>query len=154
MSEMAMLRQVTSHHDVCLFSQAKIVAMRLLTQADIACFLAEKRTAAIHFDANWNAKYRAVTRSAMAEAEQVLAEQVNLGEVDCDSDPELPKSIAILNVPSVAYYRDGKLVGTLIGANQNVRLQLERVLRGEIGRKMFFWIRFFDFHSQLQLTLY
>jgi thioredoxin-like negative regulator of GroEL len=102
-----------------------------LTQADIASFLAEKPVAAIHFDANWDGKYRAVTRSAMADAEQVLAECVNFGEIDCDSEPELAKSIPILNVPSVAYYRDGRLVGALIGANQNVRLLLEGVLRGD-----------------------
>jgi thioredoxin-like negative regulator of GroEL len=105
--------------------------MRALTQADIASFLAEKPAAAIHFDANWDANYRAVTRGAMADAEQVLAGRVNFGEVDCDSDPELAQSIPILNVPSVAYYRDGKLVGALIGAEQNVRLHLERVLRGD-----------------------
>jgi len=105
--------------------------MRRLTQADIASFLGEKRVAAIHFDANWDAKYRAVTRSAMANAEQVLAGCVSFGEVDCDSDPELAKSIPILNIPSVAYYREGKLVGALISASQNVRLHLERVLRGD-----------------------
>jgi len=89
--------------------------MRVLTQADIGFFLEEKPAAAIHFDAKWDATHRAVTRSAMADAEQVLAERANFGEVDCDSDPELAKSIPILNVPSVAYYRDGKLVGALIG---------------------------------------
>jgi hypothetical protein len=67
----------------------------------------------------------------MADAEQVLAERANFGEVDCDSDPELAKSIPILNVPTVAYYRDGKLAGVLIGTNQDVRLHLERVLRGD-----------------------
>jgi thioredoxin-like negative regulator of GroEL len=108
--------------------------MRLLTQADIASFLAEKPAAAIHFDANWDAKYRAVTRSAMADAEQVLAGRVNFGEVDCDTDPELAKSIPILNVPSVAYYRNGKLVGALIGAGHDVRLRLECVLRGDTIR--------------------
>jgi len=41
---------------------------------------------------------------------------------------KLAKSIPILNVPSVVYYRDGKLVAALIGAGQNVRLHLERDL--------------------------
>lgn len=103
--------------------------MRLLTQADISAFLGEKPVAAIHFDAKWDAN-RAATRNAMTDAEQVLSDCVNFGEVDCDSDPELAKSIPILNVPSVAYYRDGKLMGALIGAGQNVRLHLERILRG------------------------
>jgi thioredoxin-like negative regulator of GroEL len=105
--------------------------MRLLTKADIASFVMEKPAAAIHFDANWDAKYRAVIRSAMADAEQFLSDRVNFGEIDCDSEPELAKAIPILNVPSVAYYRDGKLVGALIGAGQNVRLHLERVLCGD-----------------------
>jgi thioredoxin-like negative regulator of GroEL len=105
--------------------------MRLVTQTDIAVFVAEKPAAAIHFDANWDAKYRAVIRSAMVDAEQALADRVNFGEVDCDRDPELAKSIPILNVPSVAYYRGGKLVGALIGAGQDVRVHLERVLRGD-----------------------
>jgi thioredoxin-like negative regulator of GroEL len=105
--------------------------MRLVTQTDIAVFLAEKPAAAIHFDANWDAKYRAIIRSAMADAERVLADRANFGEVDCDRDPELAKSIPILNVPSVAYYRDGKLVGALIGAGQNIRVHLDRVLRGD-----------------------
>ena len=46
----------------------------------------------------------------MADAELVLAGRVNFGEVDCYSDPELAKSVPILNVLSVAYYRDGKLL--------------------------------------------
>lgn len=108
----------------CVIKRRKWQSMRLLTQADVASFLTEKPAAAIHFDANWDAKYRAITRTAMADAEQALAAYVNFGEVDCDNDPELAKSVPILNVPSVAYYRDGKLVGALIGANQNVRLHL------------------------------
>jgi thioredoxin-like negative regulator of GroEL len=105
--------------------------MRALTQADISCFLAEKPAAAIHFDASWDEKHRAITRRIMTGAEQVLSGSVNFGEVDCDRDPKLATSIPILSVPSVAYYRDGKLVGALIGASQNVQLHLERVLRGD-----------------------
>ena len=105
--------------------------MRPLTQADIASFLTEKPATAIHFDANWDVKYRNIVRSAMADAEQALGNRVNFGEVDCDSAIELAKSIPILNVPTVAYYRDGKLVGALISADQNVRLHLECVLRGD-----------------------
>jgi thioredoxin-like negative regulator of GroEL len=105
--------------------------MRLLTRANIAPFLAEKPVAAVHFDASWNAEHRKVMRGVMVGAEQALAERVNFGEVDCDRDPELAKSIPILNLPSVAYFRDGKLVGALIGTSQDVRLHLERLLRGD-----------------------
>jgi thioredoxin 1 len=98
-------------------------------------FIAAKSAAAVHFDAEWNSSYRAVTRRQMQEAEASLSEQVNFGEVDCDASPELAKSIRLLNIPSVAYYKDGKLIAVLIGARQNVRARLERILRGEsIGR--------------------
>lgn len=72
----------------------------------------------------------------MLDAEKELCNSVNFAEVDVDSSMELAKSLGLLNVPSVAYYRDGQLVAMLIGSRQNVRRRLERVIRGEaIGYK-------------------
>ena len=53
--------------------------MRLVTQTDIAVFLAEKPAAAIHVDANWvrMRNIEPLIRSAMADAERVLAARVN-----------------------------------------------------------------------------
>jgi hypothetical protein len=67
----------------------------------------------------------------MLEAEAVLGEQANLAEIACDANVELAKSIPVLNVPLVTYYRHGKLVAALIGADQNVLARTVRVLRGE-----------------------
>jgi len=105
--------------------------MQLLTRTDLESLVATKPAAAIHFDAEWDKNYRTVVRRKMEEAEQALAEQVNFGEVDCDLAPDLAKSIPILNVPSVVYYREGKLVAALVGKEQDVRGSLERILRGE-----------------------
>jgi thioredoxin-like negative regulator of GroEL len=105
--------------------------MRLLTRTDVESFVAAKQAAAIHFDAEWDRNHRTVVRRKMEEAEQVLGEQVNFGEVDCDLAPELAKSVPVLNVPSVVYYREGKLIAALVGAEQDVRDSLERILRGE-----------------------
>ena len=74
------------------------------SKADFESFVAHKRAAAVHFDAAWDVDYRPVTRRRMLEAEEVLAEQVNFGEVDCQANPELATAAHILNVPSVAYY--------------------------------------------------
>jgi thioredoxin-like negative regulator of GroEL len=61
---------------------------------------------------------------------------MDFGEVDCDSNLELAESIPVLNVSLVVYYRDGRLIAALIGAQQNIRARLERVLRGDpIGHK-------------------
>jgi thioredoxin-like negative regulator of GroEL len=109
--------------------------MRLLTSEDVPAFIAAKPAAALHFDADWD-KGREPVRRSMLEAEAVLGERVNFAEIDCDASVALSKSIPVLNVPLVAYYRDGKLVAALIGADQNVRARVERVLRGEkIGYK-------------------
>ena len=105
--------------------------MRLLTGTEVEAFIAAKPAAAIHFDAEWDTNYRTIVRRKMEEAEQALGEQVNFGEVDCDLAPELAKSVPVLNVPSVAYYRKGVLIGALVGTEQDVRGGLERILRGE-----------------------
>ncbi len=80
-----------------------------------------KRAAAVHFDAEWNESYRTVARRRMRDAESSLGTDASFGEVDCDANPELARSIPILNVPSVAYYAEGKLVAVLVGAEQDVR---------------------------------
>jgi thioredoxin-like negative regulator of GroEL len=67
----------------------------------------------------------------MLKAEKELGDRANFGEVDVDRDMELAKSLRLLNVPTVAYYRNGQLVALLTGCRQNVRSRLERVMRGE-----------------------
>ena len=110
--------------------------MQLLTSEDVPAFLASTPAAALHFDADWDAKYREQVRRSMLEAEAALGGQAGFAEIDCDANAELSKSIPVLNVPLVAYYRGGKLVAALIGADQNVRARMERVLRGQnIGYK-------------------
>jgi thioredoxin-like negative regulator of GroEL len=112
------------------------MVMRLLTSDEVPAFVAAKRAAALHFDADWDAKYREQVRQSMLDAQAALDQEANFAEIDCDSNVELSKSIPVLNVPLVAYYRDGKVVAALIGADQNVRARVERVLRGErIGYK-------------------
>jgi thioredoxin-like negative regulator of GroEL len=105
--------------------------MQLLTRTDVESFVAARQAAAIHFDAEWDSKYRTVVRRKIEEVKRDLGEQVNFGEVDCDLAPELAKLVPVLNVPTVVYYRDGKLVAVLVGAGQDVRGILERILRGE-----------------------
>jgi len=127
-----MLRQLTASDAVFLSNQKTKVLPDATPDASRYCILCGGKTSGGHsLRASWDAKYRAITRGSMSDAQQALAERVNFGEVDCDNDPDLAKSIPILNVPSVSYYRDGKLVGAVVGAGQDVRLHLERVLRGD-----------------------
>jgi len=111
--------------------------MRQLTSTDIASFVAAKSVAAIHFDAEWDVSYRPIVRAKMLEAERVLDEQANFGEVDVDQNQKVAQAIRLLNIPAVAYYRGGKVVAVLHGARQNICARIERLLRGElIGPKV------------------
>jgi thioredoxin-like negative regulator of GroEL len=110
--------------------------MKPLTSADFQYFIKAKKAAVVHFDAEWDVAYRPVLRRRMLEAEEALADQVNFGEVDCDTNLDLAESIPIQNVPSVVYYRNGELIAVLVGAEQNLHARVGRVLRGEsIGYK-------------------
>ncbi len=110
--------------------------MRQLTPDDYHAFVAETFVAAIHFDAEWDVGGRPDTRRRMEEAAAAFGDQVNFAEVDIDTQVELAKALPIGNVPTVAYYRNGKLAIALIGANQNVKARVARLLRGEsIGYK-------------------
>jgi len=105
--------------------------VRQLTKAEFASFVTEKHAAAVHFDADWDVAYRPITRKKMLEAEVAFSQQVNFGEVDCDREISLAKSIRLSGVPGVAYYLDGKLLTVLLGAKQNVSGRLQRMLHGE-----------------------
>ncbi len=110
--------------------------MRQLTSDEYEAFVTAKAVAAIHYDAAWDVGYRSGMRRQMLEAADAFGEQANFAEVDVDSQHELAKALPVLNVPTVAYYRDGALVAALVGAHQNVGRRVERLLHGEsIGYK-------------------
>jgi thioredoxin-like negative regulator of GroEL len=115
-----------------LSENIKTAMTRQLTSTDYETFVRQKRAAAVHFDAEWDIGYRPITRVRMNEAAKVLAGHVNFGEVDCDREVELAKSIRILNVPTVVYYLDGNLAGVLVGARQNILGRLQRLLHGQL----------------------
>lgn len=94
-------------------------------------FVGQKRVAVVHFDGDWDVDYRLITRRRMSEADEVLGEHVNFGEVDWDREVELVKSLRVFNVPTVAYYLDRHVAGVLIGARQNILGRLKRLLSGE-----------------------
>jgi thioredoxin-like negative regulator of GroEL len=107
------------------------MTVQIVTSKDYGAFIVSKWVVAVHFDAEWD-EPRAKTRERMLEAEMMFGEQVGFGEVDVDVDAELAKGIPVMNVPLVAYYRDGRLVAALIGADQDILARVERVIRGEV----------------------
>ena len=106
-------------------------ATALLLEADLESFVAANSVAAIHFDAAWDVAGLASISPKLEEAQEIFKDQVAFGFVDCDQSPELAKAIPVLNVPAIAYFRNGKLVAAFIGSRQNIRLRLQHLLGGE-----------------------
>jgi thioredoxin 1 len=104
--------------------------MRTLTSGEFAEFIVSKPFVVVHFDATWDG-YALGVRSHMSDAEREHGQVAAFGEIDIDGAPDVAMSVGILNVPTVAYYRDGRLVAALCGASQSVRERVARVLRGD-----------------------
>ena len=102
-----------------------------LNRSEYEDFVRQKRAAAVHFDADWDVGHRPNVRRRMSEASDLLGKEVNFGEVDCDREVELVKSLRVINVPTVVYYLEGHVAGVLIGARQNILGRLKRLLSGE-----------------------
>ena len=82
------------------------------------------------FDAPWDAAGGASIRPRLEQAAGHYAGQVQFGEVDVQEQVELARSVGVLNVPAVGYYRGGNLVGIFIGATQDVNANTSALLAG------------------------
>lgn len=67
----------------------------------------------------------------MAEAVHEFGDSVSFAEVNSDQESALCAMVGLMNVPSIAYFVDGELVATLIGADQNIRARVLRLLAGK-----------------------
>jgi len=111
-----------------------IVAILRVTAESYSRFLIAKPYAVILFDAAWDVGPGAEIRRSFESAAAAIAEHANFGEVNVDDELCLARQIPIINVPTVAYYRDGQLIKALIGANQDVAGRLSALIDGcEIG---------------------
>jgi thioredoxin-like negative regulator of GroEL len=103
-----------------------------VTRENYESFITEREFAVIHFDAEWDFGHRPHTRLLMTATAKLFPANVNFGEVDCDAESELAKSIPVCNVPLLAYFRRGQLVGALVGSYQNIAERLRRIMRHEL----------------------
>src|SRR5450432_1072986 len=118
-----------------LSQHIKSAMVQKLSRDSYEDFVRQKRAAAVHFDADWDVGYRPIARRRMRDASDVVGEEVNFGEIARDREVELVLALRVINVPTVAYYLDGNLVGVLPGARQNIFGRLEQLLQGgQIGR--------------------
>lgn len=98
-------------------------------------FLREREYAVILFDASWDVGPGSAIQCRFERAARAFAGRVNFGEVDCDEQARVATSIPVVNVPTVAYYKDGQLIAALVSAMQDVTARTQAMLDGKrIGR--------------------
>jgi hypothetical protein len=117
-----------------VFVRSPLGAIALLVQKlsrnNYEDFVRQKRVAAAHFDAAWNADYRPIMRRRMSQTAEILGEHANFREVDWGREVELARSHQIVAVPSVVYHLDGRPAGVL-GGPRNIPGRVKRLLNGE-----------------------
>lgn len=101
--------------------------MRPLNGDEFHALVTSRPAAAVLFDAAWDGR-RVAARAQMAAAADALGDRAAFGEVNCDAEADLARAVRVANVPSVAYFRDGLHVATIVGAGQDVAATLEALL--------------------------
>lgn len=111
------------------------MAARKLSDDEYESFLSEKKFAVILFDAPWDVGPGAEIRPRFEKAVALFGERVNFGEINVDESARVAKSIPIVSIPNVAYFKNGRLIAALVGENQDVAARTQAVLDGApIGR--------------------
>ncbi len=104
--------------------------MECVSKATLLEFLARRPFSVIHVDANWDG-YRKVLGDKISGVERQFEQSVSFGYMDCDKEQTYAREIGLLNVPSIAYYRGAELVGVVIGIQQEVAGNIERLMHGQ-----------------------
>ncbi|MEM7627575.1 MAG: thioredoxin family protein [Planctomycetota bacterium] len=73
----------------------------------------------VHCDAAWN-RHAEPMRKQIDEAKRRLESDVSFCEIDIDLDHELARSLEVKNVPALTYFKDGRLIKTVVGLKQDV----------------------------------
>ena len=102
--------------------------MTPLTTEDFACSI-EAEYAVVLFVATW--ANTSDVRSRMEDAERAFSPRVRFFEVDADAVPQFVNQLGIQSVPSIAYYRAGKLLGVVVGAYQDISAETATLIDGE-----------------------
>lgn len=98
-----------------------------ITERELSDLLSLHPIVVIHLDAAWNG-HRVSMRAEIQHAAEVFGNSAWFGEVDVDAEMDLARSLKLANVPSVAYFRDGRLVEVRVGLKQGVIERVELLL--------------------------
>jgi len=102
--------------------------MTALTLETYESFVKANRFAVVHFWASWNGHDKRMKNFLTTELPGDVGRSIAIGTFDTDSAEhhEFCRQLKILNLPFLAFYRDGKMVDSQIGFGKPSEL-LERL---------------------------
>ena len=110
--------------------------MYKLSENNYESFLRRMEYTVVLLDASWDVGPGGVIRPRFEEAARAFDGRVGFGEVNCDECVFVARSVGIVSVPTVAYYKGGQLIVALVGSNQNIIARTQAMMDGMwIGRK-------------------
>ena len=80
--------------------------------------------AIVDFWAEWCGPCKMVGPTIEALAKE-YAGKVKVGKMDVDTNPQTPSKFGIRNIPTIIFFKDGKVVNTIIGAQTKNTLEAE-----------------------------
>ena len=107
-----------------------LARMVKVSKASLPELLSRRPFSVVHVDSDWDGNRDFLAEKIRREEPQ-FEQTVSFGYVDCDQEQEYAAEIGIVNVPSIAYYKGLKLIGVVIGIQQDVSENIGRVMNGE-----------------------
>ncbi|MEM7244015.1 MAG: hypothetical protein AAF533_01655 [Acidobacteriota bacterium] len=103
--------------------------MKKLSAAEVVELTRRHELSVIHFDCDWDG-YRLELGALLRELEARFQGEVGFGYVDPDQETEYCAQVQLLNVPAVGYYRGTELQTIVIGKEQDVAGNIDRLRAG------------------------
>ena len=105
--------------------------MLKLTADEITLIVENSDIAVVHLDAEWDGYRLAIERKINEILAQHPPTDVAFAYVDVDEQLELARSLKVINVPTLVYFRHGRVVGSVIGQGQDISANIARVRSGD-----------------------
>lgn len=86
-----------------------------ITDANFNEYLSSDKPMVLDFWAEWCGPCRMVS-PIIDELAEEYKDRVNIGKVDVDSNDEVVGQFGIRNIPTILFFKDGKMVDKMVGA--------------------------------------